>query len=196
MKNSWMIMMAMILSLSACKKDITGKTADVDNVPAKEFVKYTIKAGEHFSDKNTYAPVTYTELKFVAKFDSTAIYLHKTSSNQADINKLYGFSDNNAQHHLYSARFGWRWKENAIQIFGYVYNDGIRTEKYLGDVAIGAENNCSILVKGSEYMFILNGVVATMPRASTTAYGSGYKLYPYFGGDEKAPHNVYIWIKE
>ncbi len=35
-----------------------------------------------------------------------------------------------------------------------------------------------------------------MPRASTTVKSSGYKLYPYFGGDEFAPHDVRVWIKE
>jgi hypothetical protein len=35
-----------------------------------------------------------------------------------------------------------------------------------------------------------------MPRKSTTIKAVGYKLYPYFGGDELAPHPVSIWIKE
>jgi len=35
-----------------------------------------------------------------------------------------------------------------------------------------------------------------MSRASSTATAVGYKLYPYFGGDEAAPHDINIWIKE
>ncbi|MEO5783498.1 MAG: hypothetical protein ABIQ07_09520 [Ginsengibacter sp.] len=36
----------------------------------------------------------------------------------------------------------------------------------------------------------------SLPRTSTTAKAIGYKLYPYFGGDETAPHEIDIWIKE
>lgn len=196
MKQSWVILMLFMLSATACKKDVTGKTTEEGIEGNKEFVKYTIKAGEQNCDKSAYVPVLYSELKFIAKFDSSAAYLLKTSANQGDINKLFGFSDNNSQHHLFSARFGWRWKDNALQIFAYVYNDGVMSFKYLGKVAIGPENSCSILVKGDHYIFTLNGVSETMPRTSTTTYGSGYKLFPYFGGTEKAPQQINIWIKE
>jgi hypothetical protein len=30
---------------------------------------------------------------------------------------------------------------------------------------------------------------------ATTPKGQGYQLYPYFGGDETAPHDINIWIK-
>jgi hypothetical protein len=35
-----------------------------------------------------------------------------------------------------------------------------------------------------------------MTRESKTEKAEGYKLFPYFGGDETAPHNISIWIKE
>ncbi|MGI8584586.1 MAG: hypothetical protein ACR2KX_20545 [Chitinophagaceae bacterium] len=79
-------------------------------------------------------------MNFIAKFDSTAIYSNVNPDNRLYINKLYGFSDNNPTHQQFSARFGWRWSDNALRLFGYVYNDGVRKE--LGTVAIGTENNC------------------------------------------------------
>jgi hypothetical protein len=109
---------------------------------------------------------------------------------------LYGFSDNNSGHQLYSARFGWRWSDNALRLFGYVYNNGIRDSKELGTINIGSEVNCSIKVTAKNYVFTLNGVTDSLPRAASSVKASGYKLYPYFGGDEPAPHNIYIWIKE
>jgi hypothetical protein len=163
---------------------------------ATGFEKYTIAEGQQYCDKNSFSSIQLSELRFTVKFDSSAIYKTLDPVNQLDINKLYGFSDNNALHHNFSARFGWRWSDNALRLFAYVYNTGVQTNKELGTVAIGAENSCSIKVAGDKYIFTLNGKTDTMPRASTTAEAVGYKLYPYFGGDEFAPHIISIWIKE
>ena len=48
------------------------------------------------------------EIKFAAKFNSSAIY-DLGNDNQDDVNKLFGFSDCYSAHHSNSARFGWRW---------------------------------------------------------------------------------------
>jgi hypothetical protein len=160
------------------------------------FEKYTIFKGQQYCDKNPYELVNYQQLSFIAKFDSSAIYQTIKPLNQHDINKLYGFGDNNAPHHVFSARFGWRWKDNALSLFAYIYNNSIMREKQLGTISIGSENKCSIKVDKDTYVFTLNGKETIMPRESTTATAQGRKLYPYFGGDEVAPHNIYIWIKE
>lgn len=161
-----------------------------------QFVQYTIPKGAQYSDKSGYTASNYEQLSFVVKFDSSAIYQTINPSNQSDINKLFGFSDNKMQHHEYSARFGWRWSDNALRLFGYVYNNSVMSFKELGTIEIGAENNCSIKVSNDTYVFSLNGKETTMPRASATATAQGYKLFPYFGGDEVAPHTISIWIKE
>jgi hypothetical protein len=139
--------------------------------------------------------VKLSRLSFKVKFDSSAIYTTGKAENQKDINKLFGFSDNNALHHEYSARFGWRWSDNALRIFAYDYNNGTRSFKELGIVKIGTENSCSITVSGNKYIFSLNGAETVMPRESTTELAEGYQLYPYFGGDESAPHAITIWIE-
>ena len=161
-----------------------------------DFTKFTINEGKQICDNNIYVTTSYSELKFLAKFDSTAIYTTTDPSNQDDINKLYGFADNNTTHQKYSARFGWCWNNKAIRLYGYIYNNGIRDSKELGTVAIGYENNCSIKVTPTAYEFTLNGKVDSLPRTSTTIRAEGYKLYPYFGGDEFAPHTINIFIKE
>jgi hypothetical protein len=187
-----------ILLFCGCEKQ---SPASIENTAynhsaATSFTQYTISKGQQFSNNSTFLPVKYSELKFVVKFDSSAIYRTINSSDQFDINKLYGFSDNNAGHHLYSARFGWRWSDFALRLFAYVYNNGVRTSKELGKVEIGTENSCSIKVDSSRYIFSLNNVTDTMLRSSTTAKAEGYKLYPYFGGNETAPHDINILIKE
>lgn len=161
-----------------------------------EFVEYTINKGQQYCNQTTFLPIKYSELKFKVKFDSTAIYTSVRQENQSDISKLYGFSDNDSAHHEFSARFGWRWSNNALWLFGYTYNKGIRAFKALGTVNIGTENYCSIKVDSSSYLFTLNDVSDTMVRKSITSQAVGYKLYPYFGGDELAPHDINIWIKE
>jgi len=50
-------------------------------------------------------------------------------------------------------------------------------------------------VTGGSYNFLVNGVNYQLPRMATTAKAEGYQLYPYFGGDETAPHLINIWIR-
>jgi hypothetical protein len=198
MKKCVIFCSVMMVFFTSCSKQIdaivTGNSKDV--AVANQFVKYTIAAGKQYSDLNAYTPSTYSEQRFVVRFDSSAVYKTVSSSNQVDINKLFGFSDNNSQHHQFSARFGWRWSNNALRLFAYVYNDGVVSYKEIGTVAIGSDVNCSIKVSGSSYIFTLEDKVLTMPRTSPTEQAAGYKLYPYFGGDELAPHAISIWIKE
>jgi hypothetical protein len=198
MKKCLVFCSVLLVFFSSCTKQIDGiiSGSTKDGAVSNQFVQYTIAEGKQYCDQNVYTASTYSEQKFVVRFDSSAVYKTVASSNQVDINKLFGFSDNNAQHHQYSARIGWRWSNNALRLFAYVYNDGVVSYKELSTVAIGAEINCSIKVSGNNYVFTVGDKVDTMPRTSTTEQAVGYKLYPYFGGDEMAPHAISIWIKE
>jgi hypothetical protein len=198
MKNIIFYPCVLLFVLTSCQKEaIKEKLLSVKETPIENsFVKYTIKKGQQYCDMNAMTQVEYEELKFKVKFDSSAIYTSISSENQWDINKLFGFSDNNGYHHEFSARFGWNWGRNGLTLYAYTYNNAKRESKSLGTITIGEEQNCSIKVTADKYIFTLNGKVETMPRTSTTAKAVGYKLFPYFGGDEFAPHDVSIWIKE
>jgi hypothetical protein len=187
-----------VLLFSSCTKEYPNPVENINKNQSysSPFTRYTIRQGHQFCDQSTFVAVEYSELKFVVRFDSTAIYNTVNPSNQYDINKLYGFSDNDSAHHLYSARFGWRWSDQALRLFAYVYNGGVRTSKELGIIQVGTENSCSIKVTGGHYIFSLNNNTDTLLRSSITNKGKGYKLYPYFGGDETAPHDINIFIKE
>ncbi len=203
MKDKLIIASLTVFSLAACTKSVDNI---VSSIPVKgaiaaiadssQFIKYTILKGQEYCDKSTYEAVKYDQLSFIVKFDSSAIYQTINPENQNDVNKLFGFSDNNAAHHEFSARFGWRWSNNALHLFGYIYNNSVMSNRELGTVTIGSENNCTIKVSDSTYIFTVNNKSVTMPRASKTLKAEGYKLYPYFGGDEMAPHTISIWIKE
>ena len=186
----------MVLLLAGCSKKTNSLAGPLSpDLADGQFIKYTIEAGKQYCDGNTYKAIELSEMKFIARFDSTAIYQAQSAENQYDINKLYGFSDNNADHHQYSARFGWRWSDKALRLFAYVYNQGAITSKDLSTVSIGAEVNCSIKVSANKYLFTVDGTTTQLPRMATTEKAKGYQLYPYFGGDESAPHQVNIWIK-
>jgi len=173
---------------------------DVQQIPTPahldDYIKYTIRKGQQFSDQSNLVVVSYSELRFSVKFDNSAIYQTADPANQEDINKLYGFSDNNSAHQEYSARFGWNWSRDSLRLYAYIYNNGVRESQEIASVVPGSEYNCSITINDSLYIFKLNDKTVTMTRTSATVKADGYKLYPYFGGNESAPHDIFIWIHE
>jgi hypothetical protein len=181
--------------LNSCQKELIDSPAVVEN-PLKGFTKYTIAKGQQYADINPLTATTYQQLRFEVLFDESAVYATKDPINQYDINKLYGFADNNAKHHEYSARLGWRFSKDSLRVFGYIYNNKIRSEQEITTIPIGQKIECSITVDGSRYIFMAAGKKLTMPRAATGDVAKGYRLYPYFGGNEVAPHDISIWIKE
>lgn len=166
------------------------------SVPVVKYTSYTIPAGAQYCEQEHFETIATNAIYFTVLFDSSAVYTTKNTSNQADINKLYGFSDNRAHHHSFSARFGWRWYNNKLTLHGYIYNDSVREYKELGAIAIGKPARCAILVRKDQYAFVLNGDTTHMRRTSKTDRAEGYRLYPYFGGDEYAPHKITIQIRE
>lgn len=188
----------LFLALTACQKEVSNDaTNPLPTQPTPNgWTQHYIAKGGHSTDKNAYKPVSITEMKFLVKFDSSALYRCADTNNQRDINKLYGFADNNTDHHTNSARIGWRWYQNQLQLFAYIYNNKIESDRIITAVPINQELNCSIRAEGSTYTFKVNGTTVTMPRYSTTVQAIGYQLYPYFGGDEVAPQDIKIWVKD
>ena len=167
------------------------------NTDAEGFIAYKISKGQQSASPAQYKYYSsLTEQKFTAYFDSSAIYSTVNPSNQLDINKLYGFADDDKQHHISSARIGWRWYSNRLELFGYVYNDSVRTTQFITQVPLKTDIPCSIKVDGTRYIFPANGTQMTMPSTAKTPTGKGYRLYPYFGGDEMAPQDISIRIRE
>lgn len=155
---------------------------------------YVIKQGSHsstFSIKRANQSV----MRFEATFDSTAIYETATLGNQADINKLYGMSDGNSHHHTNSARFGWRWYNNRLEILAYTYTNKERNFEVIDTVELNKTYVYELRLEDYKYVFLLNGKRIEMPRAFT-GKGEGLQLFPYFGGDEVAPHDVKIVIRD
>ena len=196
----------MALLMGACTKSVVvpeeeNETLRTVNPLARKpapspstYQTFTIQAGNHNCDQSALKSVKTSDMKFMARFDNSAIYTTANPDNQADINKLWGFSEGfNNQYN--SARIGWNWVNNALRLHAYVYNKGVRAYREITTVPIGTDINCSIRVSGSSYIFTVNGVSVTMARGTSTSTASGYQQYPYFGGDEVAPHKISIQIK-
>jgi hypothetical protein len=198
MKNRIALFAVFSISLlSSCTKVVENvKDRFGSNAPVNQYVEHNIISGSHNSDKNGYRSVNTTEMKFAVKFDNSAVYQTVDPANQGDINKLYGFSDNDQEHHINSARIGWRWYNNQLQLLAYVYNNSVESNNFITTVSLNQDINCSIKAEGNNYVFDVNGTTVTMPRVSTTPQAVGYQLYPYFGGDEVAPQNIRILIKD
>lgn len=159
------------------------------------FQTYTIPAGAH-SGTIKAAALSSTELVSTVIFDESAIYTTANPENQWDTNKLIGFSDCNSHHHQNSARFGWRWTDNLLEIIAYCYVDGERVIRKIGEVNINEENTYRLRLEKDAYVFQINNQVPyTVKRENDCDKGFYYMLWPYFGGQEVAPHNISIKMR-
>lgn len=152
---------------------------------------YEIKKDSHFSGTH-FSLFDKNEISFSAVFDNSSIYKTKNKNNQTDINKLFGFSDCNSEHQNNSARFGWVYND-SLSIYAYCYVNGKVKNKFITSIDIDKIYLYKIQRYGIKYKFYLAGKEIEMERNNID--GNGYLLFPYFGGTEKAPHNIKIKIK-
>lgn len=192
-----MICACLVMALSSCSKIIDKISLPGSHLEESDgFKRYVIKKNEHYSQSNGLKNVSFPALHFKARFDSSSIYKTKNPENQYDINKLYGVSDCGDNHQVNSARYGWRWNGEAIEIFAYCYVNSIRETQLLGTVSIGEELSLGITTDKHQYDFLFREKHFRLKRSCSGEGLSGYQLYPYFGGDETAPHEVRVFIKE
>jgi hypothetical protein len=163
----------------------------------KSWITYQIKEGKHNSILHL-ATFQGTELVFLAEFNNSAIYQTRDTLNQGDINKLFGFSDCTSQHQRNSARFGWSWdtKTEELKIYAYCYEDGNLQKEYIKSIDLNTIYEYKIRIDGRKYYFSLGGEMVVLERGCNNRGMVRYYLYPYFGGDEKAPHDISIRINE
>jgi hypothetical protein len=201
------IILTIVLSFFfvACSKE---GSSEVNEKPEFGFIQYTVPTGEHYStDSNKIVVVSgITELKFKFRFDSTAIYTTTDPINQDDNNKLYGFADGVSfttvytivPHHINSARIGWHWnvKKKALYVSAVYYNDSAQLFRDLQTVTIGKTYTAGIKILQGGYEYTINDKIDTVPRTCKFSSIVGYKLFPFFGGTEAAPHEVHVFVKE
>ncbi|MEO9804898.1 MAG: hypothetical protein ABJF04_16700 [Reichenbachiella sp.] len=157
---------------------------------------YKINKGTHAPLVPKISSLQSETLVFNAVFNESAIYQNALEENQQDINKLMGFADCNSKHHDNSARFGWRWFEDQLEIHAYCYVNGERVVAYIGTVELNEKVDYMLNVSDTQYTFqIEDEAPIIINRGDVCNIGVYYMLYPYFGGDETAPHDISIQIR-
>ncbi|MFM2392754.1 MAG: hypothetical protein RLZZ546_736 [Bacteroidota bacterium] len=165
--------------------------------------KFTIRKNRHSSKLFGFLPhfgFTFKNIiKFSAKFDDNCLYdLHDVDN--WDANKLYGVSTS-YNHMIQSGRIGWRCLDGEnIEVLAFVHdNHKFLEAQVLGTVKPNEWFNCSIVVKDYSFFFSFtknnNTNVILIPK-KTKGWKFKYKLFPFFGGNESAPHDMTIWIKK
>lgn len=172
-----------LLSLVSCNK-----------IDENGFKTYIIKKGKHRSGWR-YNTSNSNSFNIEVVFDKSAIYETDDPTNQYDVNKLWGISDCGNHHHDNSIRFGWRWLNDSLEILWYRRMNGNFEFEKITNVNIDEVNKMHISINKNSYELRVNGVIKTVDRPCSQDF-KRYKLYPYFGGDEKAPHRIKILIKE
>lgn len=166
---------------------------------------YTINAGNHYANGINFGIHSSGKTVFKTAIFENSCQYNLGNVNQADINKLYGFSVGLFSGNDYnSARFGWRWSigKSRIELLAYVYVNGTRINEWDADillcsVLLNSQTYTEISIVGSQYKFrTINSedgaeVIKLLPRGGN---GSGYNQYPYFGGNEVAPHTMNLQL--
>ena len=141
--------------------------------------------------------------------NNSVIILYQTKADPLynPINKLVGLSF--GHHHINSARFGWRHdaETNMIELLAYIYRDWQRIQEWhenitLGYIHINEEYTVNIEIFNEFYQFTVDKHDVTSPLYKPSMYARafrhpnllpiGYKLYPYYGGTNTAPHDIHI----
>jgi hypothetical protein len=118
---------------------------------------------------------------------------------QGDINKLFGIGyftlRKLTMHHYNSVRFGWNYdlENKNMRIFAYWYEKGKRMSKYIKSVEIGEPNDFSIVMSEQNHVLIASKALYFVDVPSKPL---GYLLHPYFGGNQTAPHDMEIIIRQ
>lgn len=158
---------------------------------------FIIQAGDHYSSPRKVELFRGKEMNFKVQFVGPTDY-DLGDDDQYDVNKLYGTSDCGGTHQENSARIGWRWLNNKLEILAYTHINGSFDFKLIGEAKANTVINFKIALTNdnSQYQFTMNTKTVTMARGCQESIMSGYKLYPYFGGNKLAPKDFHLQIED
>jgi hypothetical protein len=143
----------------------------------------------------------HRDLTFEVCFKESCKYDLK-NDDQLDVNKLFGRSYG-INHHDNSIRVGWRYNPliGKIMLYSYCYANGVRKISHLQNVEV--EETFFIKIKHDlTPSIIISGTKNDRPGVYMLRWMPwklkkfGYKLFPYFGGNSTAPHNMSVYLKE
>lgn len=161
---------------------------------------FTIEKNHHYSDGFIYKLLNAfhdsNRMAYFVKFNESTLYSDETVD-RFDVNKLFGFSI--GLHHNNSYRFGWNCLDGKIHIYAYSYIKGVRNIDEICVIENDKEYKFIIRLNGDKAIFTvvsedydINQVTQLVP----TSKFFGYCLWPYFGGNKKAPHKISIELEK
>jgi hypothetical protein len=163
--------------------------------------KFLIKKGSHSSSGFHFGFTFKDRISFEAKFDESCLYTID-DNDKYDVNKLFGFSTT-IFHHKQSARLGWRCLDGSnIQLLTYSYNDSKRDLKDLDVICEVKPDQLFFaeiidLEDKYEYRVFLDtdDFIIKHDKKKKDWMPFHYFLFPYFGGNKTAPHDMKIFIE-
>ena len=159
------------------------------------FRTYIIKSGKHKS-RTRYKTTKTNCLQFQAIFDESAVYTSQDPANQYDVNKLYGLSDCGDNHTENSIRFGWRWLNDSLEILWFKHTNNNFSFAKIKSIDFDDVIDFSIQFDNNYYYMSVGSDTVTIARPCNRSSNRKYFLWPYFGGNETAPHDIKILIKD
>jgi hypothetical protein len=160
---------------------------------------FTIEKGKHSSDQWVHKLLNWKGKAFhyLVCFEDNCQY-DIGMPDQLDVNKLIGFSLS-SNHHDNSVRFGWRSHGDNIVIYSYSYTQGSRIVKEIGSVKLGEEFVVYLRQEGKDFVYGFHTQNAK-PREFRLKMPDNvrptYMLWPYFGGNQTAPHRMKISLSQ
>jgi hypothetical protein len=153
-----------------------------------------IKKGNHYSGFSL-PQITFGDQTIIHRliFTDSCRY-NLNNEDQLDVNKLFGIGYL-PSHHQKSCRFGWRYnvEKDQMEILAYWYDGGKRYFEHLCWVNIGEA--ATYLVKSTKDRHYLIAKTSSGTFTKILDFGHsliGYKLKPFFGGNQKAPQDILI----
>lgn len=160
------------------------------------FKKYILKKGKHRSGFFANFHIKLFKLKYEICFSKNCIY-NFGDIDDFDINKLFGISL--GFHHKNSIRFGWNIDKDLIAIHSYCYKNGERFMNKLISIPTETIHTFEININNDYYeLKIFNqnkNIIGWSKICKQKTINWGYLLFPYFGGNKCAPHDMEIKMK-
>jgi hypothetical protein len=153
-------------------------------------VEYRIKEGCHRS--KWFPKITSGDL-LIGSFSFIGDPSYDIGAKQKDTNKLIGLSDN-YHHHKDSIRIGWRCLNSRIEIMAICYSNSKRTIEHITYVDPNEIIKFIVSIEKDKYVIMVGDVLYTHKRTSKWRF-LRYYLFPFFGGNTKAPKDFKIIIK-
>ena len=150
----------------------------------------TIKKGKHRSTCTTNLLYNLSEIETTVCFTDSCKY-EGSEQLEEQINKLFGVTP--LFPHRNSIRFGWNYNkiENKINIFSYTYRKGVRDTHRIDRLDLNIVHHLNIKFDNNyACLYINNDHKMSIPYKSYF----NFLLNPYFGGKEKAPHDINIYL--